>query len=107
MQITNRSAAPVTLQTVKAVLPMGGLKQVTRQWAPCGALPDELMLADDTLQPGASTWLTVTFKVQPRCPGPVPVQFSVGYLGQGHSATARLPGFPDLTGVSYSGCPAN
>jgi hypothetical protein len=107
VQVTNQSAAPLTLQTVRAVLPMGGLKQVTQQWAPCGALPDALVQADNILQPGASTWLTVTFKVQLRCPGPLPVQFTVGYLGQSHSATASLPGFPDLGQVPYSGCPAN
>ena len=104
VQITNQSAAPLTLQTVRAVLPMGGLKQVTQQWAPCGALPSGLIQADNILQPGASTWLTVTFKVQLRCPGPLPVQFTVGYLSQHHSAAASLPGFPDLSQVSYSGC---
>ena len=57
------------------------------------------------LEPGASTWLTVTFRVQVRCPAPYPVQFSVGYLMQGHAVTASLPGFPDLGQVPYSGCP--
>jgi hypothetical protein len=33
VQVTNQSAAPLTLQTARAVLPMGGLKQVTQQWA--------------------------------------------------------------------------
>lgn len=107
VQITNRSAAPLTLQTARAVLPMGGLTQVTQQWAPCGALPDGLIQAHYILQPGASTWLTVTFKVQLRCPAPVPVQFTVGYLAQGHPAAASLPGFPDLGQVPYSGCPAD
>jgi len=107
VQVTNRSAAPLTLQTARAVLPMGGLKQVTQQWAPCGALPDGLIPAGDILQPGASTWLTVTFKVQVRCPAPAPVQFTVGYLAQGRPAAASLPGFPDLSQVPYSGCPAN
>ena len=104
VQITNQFAAPLTLQTVRAVLPMGGLKQVTQQWAPCGTLPHGLIQADDILQSGASTWLTVTFLVQLRCPAPIPVQFTVGYLAQSHSATASLPGFPDLSQVPYSGC---
>ncbi|HEX8008894.1 MAG TPA: hypothetical protein VF482_20990, partial [Trebonia sp.] len=107
VQITNQSAAPLTLQTVRAVLPMGGLKQVTRQWATCGTLPHGLVQADDILQPGASAWLTVTFLVQLRCPAPIPVQFTVGYLAQGHSAIASLPGFPDLGQVPYSGCATN
>ena len=105
VQLTNQSTAPLTLQTVKAVLPMGGLRQVAWQWATCGAIPDGLGQADSVLMPGQSTWLTVTFKVQLRCPGPAPVQFSVGYLTQGHSVAASLPGFADLGQVPYSGCP--
>jgi hypothetical protein len=107
VQITNQSAAPLTLKTARAVLPMGGLKQVSQHWGPCGALPDGLIQAIDILPPGNSTWLTVTFNVQLRCPAPAPVQFTVGYLAQGHPGTATLPGFPDLSQVPYSGCPAN
>jgi hypothetical protein len=107
VQVTNQSAAPLTLQTARAVLPMGGLRQVTQQWAPCGALSDRFIQADDILPPGASTWLTITFTVQVRCPAPAPVQFTVGYLAQGHPAAASLPGFSDLSQVPYSGCPAN
>jgi hypothetical protein len=107
VQITNQSAAPLTLQTVRAVLPMGGLKQVAQQWAPCGTLPAGLVQADEVLPPGASTWLAVTFKVQLHCPTPAPVHFTVGYLAQGHSTATSLPGFPDLSQISYSGCPAD
>jgi hypothetical protein len=106
VQITNQSAVPVTLKTARAVLPIGGLKQVTQQWGPCGALPGGLIQAMDVLAPGDSTWLTVTFSVQLRCPAPAPVQFTVGYLAQGHPGTATLPGFPDLSQVPYSGCQA-
>ena len=105
VQLTNRSTAPLTLQTVKAVLPMGGLRQVNWQWSTCGAIPSGLGQANTVLLPGMSTWLTVMFKVQLRCPGPAPVQFSVGYLTQGHSVAASLPGFADLSQVPYSGCP--
>jgi hypothetical protein len=87
------------------VLPLGGLNQVTWQWATCGAIPDGLGQAGIVLMPGQSTWLTATFTVQLHCPGPLPVQFSVAYLVQGHSVTASLPGFPDLSQVPYSGCP--
>jgi hypothetical protein len=107
VQVTNQSTAPLTLQTIRAVVPMGGLKQVTQYWAPCGALPARITPADDILQPGASTWLTVTLKVQVRCPTPYPVLFAVGYLEHGQPATAQLPGFPDLSQIPYSGCPAN
>jgi len=105
VQVSNQSAQPLTLRTPRAVLPMGGLKEVGWQWSPCGALPNGLGQADQILLPGQSTWMTVTFKVQLRCPAAYPVQFSVGYLVQGKSVAVSLPGFPDLSQVPYSGCP--
>jgi hypothetical protein len=105
VQVSNQSTQPLTLRTPRAVLPLGGLKEVGWQWATCGALPNGLGQADQILMPGQSTWMTVTFKVQPHCPGPYPVQFSVGYLVQGKSVAVSLPGFPDLSQVPYSGCP--
>ena len=94
VQVTNQSTAPITLQTAKAVLPLGGLKQVAWQWATCGAIPAGLAQDYDVLLPGQSTWLSATFRVQVRCPGPTPVQFSIGYLARGpfrHRQPARLP----------------
>jgi hypothetical protein len=104
VQLTNESTQPVTLTTTTAVLPMGGLKQVTWQWATCGAVAGLPARADDLLLPGESAWMAVTFTVKEECPGPLPVEFSVGYLVQGKPATASLPGFPDLSQVPYSGC---
>jgi hypothetical protein len=104
VQVANQSTAAIMLETAKAVLPLGGLKQVTWQWATCGAIPARLDQDYDVLLPGQSTWLSATFTVQLRCPAPVPVQFSVGYQVQGKPVTASLPGFPDLSQVPYSGC---
>jgi hypothetical protein len=108
VQVTNQSATTVTLLSAKAVLPIGGLRQITWQWGTCGAILDGLDQADyiPTLTPGQSAWLTVTFQVQMHCPGPAPVQFSVDYTVRGHSASASLPGFADLSQVPYRGCPA-
>ena len=96
------------LRTVRAVLPLGGLKPLAEVWGPCGSLQTgpfgpgtEVML-----EPNETTWLTVIFLVRFACPTPLPVQFSVGYLEKGRSVTARLPGFPDLGGVPYTGCPS-
>ncbi len=107
VQFTNSSPVPVTLRSAKAVLPLGGLTQGSWHWAPCGALPGTLVQADEVviLLPGGSTWLTMTFTVKDGCPAPYPVQFAVGYLVAGRSGTANLPGFPDLGGVPYTGCP--
>ena len=104
VQLTNQSAQPLTLTTTRAVLPLGGLRQVTWQWATCGAIAAPPAQSDAILMPGESAWMAVTFTVKEQCPGPLPVEFSVGYLVQGKSATASLPGFPDLTQVPYSGC---
>jgi hypothetical protein len=106
VQLTNQSTQPLMLTTTKAVLPMGGLSQVTWQWATCGAVGAPPAQAAEILMPGESAWMAVTFTVKDECPGPLPVEFSVGYLVQGKPATASLPGFPDLSQVPYSGCGA-
>lgn len=106
VQVTNQSAAQVTIGQIKAVLPLGGLRAVSQQWGPCGALPASQDLPGNVLAPGASTWFTVTFTVLIRgCLGPLPVQFTVDYESDGESAAVTLPGFPDLSQVAYSDCP--
>jgi hypothetical protein len=108
VQVTNQSTVPLTLESAKAVLPLGGLVPVSWQWTPCGALPQTLGgQVGAILLPGASTWLTMMFSVKLGCPAPLPVQFTIGYLAAGRSATASLPGFPDLSEVPYTGCPRN
>jgi hypothetical protein len=105
VQLTNQSAVPVVLKTARFMVPVGGLKQVTWQWAPCGALPGGPGQAEEILAAGASIWLTATFTVQVRCPAASSVQFTVSFMAQGRSATVSLAGFPDLSQVAYSGCP--
>jgi hypothetical protein len=106
VQVSNESSDAITLRTMRAVLPLGGLKPLAHVWGPCGSLHTGMPGAGTgvLLQPGATTWLTVTVRVQVPCPAPMPVQFSVGYLVGGHPFTTNLPGFPDLVGVPYSGC---
>jgi hypothetical protein len=104
VQVTNQSTANVTLSLVRPVLPLGGLKWISQQWAPCSTLPTGQDPA--VLTPGASTWFSVTFEVLVRCPGPLPVEFTVDYLLNGRSAATSLPGFPDLGQVPYTGCAA-
>jgi hypothetical protein len=104
VQVTNQSTADITLSLVRPVLPLGGLKWISQQWAPCSTLPTGQDPA--VLTPGASTWFSVTFDVLVRCPGPLPVQFTVDYVLDGRSAATSLPGFPDLGQVPYAGCAA-
>ena len=109
VQVSNQSTDSILLRTVRAVLPLGGLKPLAERWGPCGSLQTTPVGAytEVALEPGATTWLTVIFRVQVRCPAPLPVQFSVSYLDHGRSVSARLPGFPDLGGVPYTGCGAS
>ena len=102
MQVTNGSAAAVGLGRIRAVLPLGGLRALSWQWAPCGAIGQGLDPAP--LGPGDSTWFSVMFQVLVRCPEPMPVLFTVGYSSGGEAAAVHLPGFPDLSGVPYTGC---
>jgi hypothetical protein len=108
LQITNLSLAAIRLRRVEVVLPLGGLRVTSQAWGPCGELPATDEAAGDILPPtlrrGASSWFTVTFQVLVRCPQPLPVQFTLGYDQQGRPAAIRLPGFPDLGQVPYSGC---
>jgi len=108
LQITNLSPAAVRLRRVEVVLPLGGLKVTSQAWGPCGELPATGQTPGSMLPPtlgrGASTWITVTFQVLVSCPQPLPVQFSLDYDQQGRAAAIRLPGFPDLAQVPYTGC---
>jgi hypothetical protein len=108
LEITNLSSAAVRIRRVEVVLPLGGLKVTTQAWGPCGQLAATGEASGRILPPalgrGASSWFTVTFQVLVRCPQPLPVQFTLGYDQQGRPAAIRLPGFPDLGQVPYSGC---
>jgi len=102
--VTNQSTAAVTLGWIDVTTPLGGLRIISQQWGPCGALPTGQQMVGDKLAAGDTTWLTVTVKVLVKCPGPLPVQFSVGYDADGSDGSASLPGFSDLSQVPYPGC---
>jgi hypothetical protein len=100
--VTNGSARPVRLSQIRAKLPLGGLRAISQRWAPCGAF--ETGQDPTSLGPGDSAWFSVTFQVLVRCPQAFPVWFTVGYRAAGQDATTRVPGFPDLGQVPYTGC---
>lgn len=101
VQVSNESAEPIGLGQIRTVFPLGGLRVISQQWAPCGATASQVPAS---LGPGDSTWFSVTVQVLAACPGPLPVEFTVGYTWAGKHAVVRLPGFPDLGRVSYPGC---
>ena len=102
VQVTNSSTAPIVLTRIRAVFPLSGLKAVSQQWAPCGAIG--AVQGPVALEPGDSTWFSVTVQVLVACPAPLPVQFTVNYTYGGEAAIVTLPGFPDLGQVPYTGC---
>ena len=126
VEVINLSGTAVTLGQVKPILPLGGLRPVSQQWAPCGAISSSSQAADGgtivsirastgevtggsaagaaVLPPFSTAWLSVTFRVLVACPGPLPVQFSASYQENGRTYTVQLPGFPDLGQVAYTGC---
>jgi hypothetical protein len=126
VEVINLSGTAVTLGQVRPILPLGGLRQVSQQWAPCGALSSSWQGPDGgtivfirastgevkagsaagatVLPPYGTAWLSVTFRVLVACPRPLPVQFSVSYQENGRTDIAQLPGFPDLGQVTYTGC---
>jgi hypothetical protein len=126
VEVINLSRRAVTLGQVRPILPLGGLRPVSQQWAPCGAISSSWQAAyggtivfirastgeveagsaaaATVLPPYGTAWLSVTFRVLVACPRPLPVQFSVSYQENGRTDTAQLPGFPDLGQVTYTGC---
>jgi hypothetical protein len=130
VEVINLSETAVTLGQARTILPRGGLRLVSQQWAPCGALSPSWQAADGgmivfdkssggvvvvevgsatpagaaVLPPNGTAWLSATFRVLVACPSPLPVQFSVSYQENGRTDTAQLAGFPDLGQVTYTGC---
>jgi hypothetical protein len=131
VEVINLSEKAVTLGQAKPVLPLGGLRLVSQQWAPCGAVSPSWQAADGgmivyvksstgeviegsaiptgaaVLPPNGTAWLSATFQVLVSCPRPLSVQFSVGYQENGRTSTAQLAGFLDLGQVTYTGCKGN
>ena len=126
VEVINLSSTPITLGQVSPILPQGGLRPVSRQWAPCGALSPSWRAADGgtivfvgvptgevgavstagaaVLLPDGTAWLSVTLRVLVACPHPLPVKFSVSYQENAQTNTVQLPGFLDLGQVRYTGC---
>jgi hypothetical protein len=128
VEVINLSETAVTLGQARAVLPRGGLRLVSQQWAPCGALSASWQAADGgmivsvtssagvveagsstpgsaaVLPPDGTAWLSATFRVLAACPSPLPLEFSVSYRDNGRTGTAQLAGFPDLGQVTHTGC---
>jgi hypothetical protein len=107
IEIANRSAGSIRLAQVEAILPLGGLRVSRQSLGPCGGLGLARSIAGATIPAGSSVWVSAVFDVLLTCPTPLPVQFNVSYSQGQSTGTASLGGFPDLGGVSFSGCDAS
>jgi hypothetical protein len=104
IEIVNQSARPVALSKVAPIMPLDGLRAVAARWGPCGSLPEPVPPQSRSLGPGATRWLTVTFRVLVKCPEPFPVLFKVRYAQAGRTMTTEFDSFPDLGQVKYNSC---
>lgn len=106
--VTNQSGETVLLESVKPVpLLPGLLKVLSWHWDPCGFDNDGIAPDAVVLGPGETTWVTAVIQPLVACPGPAPLQFQVTYSVNSQKSSFNLPGFPDLSAVHYSGCPAS
>jgi hypothetical protein len=104
--VTNQSGETILLKSVKPVpLAPGMLKVLSWRWDPCGFDNDGIVPDTIALGPGDTTWVTAVVQPLVACPSPAPLQFQVTYSINSQKSTFKLPGFPDLTAVHYSGCP--
>jgi hypothetical protein len=76
------------------------------RWDPCGFDNDGIVQETVALGPGQTIWVTAVVQPPVASPGPAPLQFQVTYAANSQKITFNLPGFPDLSAVHYSGCPA-
>lgn len=105
--VTNQSGKTVLLESVKPVPRVSGmLKVLSWRWDPCGFDNDGIVPDTVALGPGETTWVTAVVQPLVACPRPAPLQFQVTYSINSQKSTSDLPGFPDLSAVHFSGCPA-
>ncbi len=105
--LTNQSTETILLQSARPVSVMPEMLTVRSwRWGPCGLDGNRIVPDTLALGPGQTTWVTAVVHPLIACPAPVPVQFRVAYSVNRQPATSSLPGFVDLSGVRYSGCPA-
>jgi hypothetical protein len=104
IEIVNQSGRAVMLRQVAPVVPLSGMRAVSARWGPCGTLPQPVPPQSPSLEPGATRWLTATFRVLVKCPEPFPVLFKVSYAQSGRTMTTQFDSFPDLGQVKYNNC---
>jgi len=107
IELVDQSDRAVAVRHVAPVVPLSGMRPVAARWGPCGSLPEPVPQQGMSLDPGATRWLTVTFRVMVQCPEPLPVLFKVSYAQSGRMVTTEFDSFPDLGQVRYNNCRTN
>jgi hypothetical protein len=106
VEIVNDSAVPLTIDQVRVVLPLRGLRTRLISLGGCGTLdhsPSD-QVDGHSVGPYGSAWITMAMDVLVPCPAPLPVQLRVRTTQSGAVNSTELSPFPALGGVRYSGC---
>jgi len=107
LEIMNYGRLTVTVDAIRAMFPLGGLRAISSGVGTCGALPGSQIPPRPLLSPGQTEWIHITVAVRVTCPEPIPVWFKVRYASAGKTSSTVLAGFPDLGPVSYRHCLTN
>lgn len=104
IEVMNKSSSTLTLGSIFATFPLGGLRTIAVGLGVCGAWPATANTGSGSLTPGETQWIYATVAVLRGCPEPLPVQVKVGYQSAGQFASTVLAAFPDLGPVPYKHC---
>jgi hypothetical protein len=104
VKLVNNGSRPVVLDSVRAVFPLGGLRQLDTRLGHCDVHAAG-QVQRHVIEPAGTARVSMNLAVLVRCPGPLPVQFRIDYTVDGAPATETLSPFPDLGELSYPGCP--
>jgi len=105
VKLANDGPRPVVLSRVRAVFPLGGLRQLDSRIAHCDVHASD-PVQGHTIPPAGTARVSLNLAVLVRCPGPLPVQLRIDYTVDGRPVTQTLSPFRDLGNVPYPGCPA-
>ncbi|GAA1826046.1 hypothetical protein GCM10009682_52190 [Luedemannella flava] len=108
IEIGNQGPSTVTVHSLQASAPLGGLSLRGVGWGACGQLGVVPMGAAAAGQPtrlipaGGFDWIWALYDVTEACPAPYPVRFLIDPVTS--ADLVDVGGFNDLGDVPYTGC---
>jgi len=103
-EVSNVSPVPVTVNSVAALLPQGGLRQLgpAARGGSCD-LAGKLALGG-SIPAGQSDFYTLTFALPKTCPARYPVQVRIGFGANGFTETSLSLLYSDLSVPDFDAC---